>query len=44
MKCSPVTDWVVLKCDHLICIDCVLKNKDKLERIKECGCIMWLNN
>lgn len=35
---AAVTDWVVLKCDHIICINCVFKHQEKLKEMKECGC------
>lgn len=38
MKSSVKPVWVVLRCDHLICINCVLNKQEELKRIKECGC------
>ena len=27
MKGAAVFDWTVLRCDHLVCMDCLKKNK-----------------
>ncbi|KAL9978584.1 hypothetical protein ACROYT_G016118 [Oculina patagonica] len=38
MKSASVMDWVVLPCDHIVCIYCVAKSEKKLKNMKECGC------
>ncbi|KAL9977890.1 hypothetical protein ACROYT_G015348 [Oculina patagonica] len=38
MKSGSVMDWVVLPCDHIVCIYCVAKSEKKLKNMKECGC------
>ena len=31
-------DWMVLRSDHLLCMDCFKKNKDVLKRTRSCQC------
>ena len=34
MKSGVKLDWVVLRCDHLICINCVLNKPEELKKKK----------
>ena len=38
MKGAAVFDWTVLRCDHLVCMDCFKKNKDFLKTMGTCHC------
>ena len=38
MKGAAVFDWTVLRCNHLLFIDCFKKNKDILKAMRSCQC------
>lgn len=38
MKGAAVFEWTVLRCDHLVCMECFKKNKDFPKTIRSCQC------
>ena len=37
MKGAAVFDWTVLRCDHLVCMDCFKKNNDFRKTMRHWG-------